>query len=166
MLGGGKYLIAGWDTPLGNGVGLWPAQNREVAKLPLMPRFLWSGISWRGGPAGRAMVRLSNKLFPFLLAVDTAAHRLSTVLEYQPALVPGLCCFRSQWVIFNPSIQSVSRNRRRNIQHMFTSAARRSGGVCPSSCWGNARPSVQDCIPKMCSDCLGIHARKQVGSTN
>lgn len=122
----------------------------------MMPRLLLSGSSWRGGPAGRATAKLSDKLFPFLLTVDAAAHLLSAVLEYQPALAPWLCCFRLQWVIFNPSIQSVSRNRRRNIRHMLTSAPRRCGGVCPSSCWDNPCPSVQDRIRKVCSEWLAI----------
>jgi len=121
-----------------------------------MPRLLWSGSSWRGGPAGRASARLSNKLFPVLLTVDAAAHLLSAVLEYQPVLAPRLCCFRLQRVIFNPSIQSVSRNRRRNIQHMLTSAPRRCGGARPSSCWGNPCPSVHDRVRKVCSQCLGV----------
>lgn len=79
----------------------------------------------------------------------------SAVLEYQPALAPGLSCFRRQWVTFNPSIQNLSRNRRRDIWHMLTSASRRHGGVCPSSCCGNPRP-VHGCIQKVCSEHLSI----------
>lgn len=136
-----------------------------MAKLPLMPRLLLSGSSWRGGPAGRAMARLSNKLFPFLLTVDAAPHQLSAVLEYQPALAPWLCCFRPQWVIFNPSIQSVSRNRRRNIRHMLTSAPRRCGGVYPSSCWGNPCPSVLT-TSERCAQSAWASPHKQVVSTD
>lgn len=88
--------------------------------------------------------------------MDAAAHLLSAVLEYQPALAPWLCCFRPRWVIFNPSIQSVLRNRRRNIRRTLTSGPRRRGRVRPSSCWGNPCPSVRDRIQKVCSECLGI----------
>lgn len=122
-----------------------------------MSLLLLSGSSWRGDPAGRATVRLSKKLFPLLLTADVAAlWQLSAALEYQPALAPGLSCFRRQWVTFNPSIQSLSRNRRRNIRHMLTSAPRRHEGACPSSCCGNPRPSVHDCIQKVCSERLSI----------
>lgn len=69
---------------------------------------------------------------------------------------PRLCCSRPRWVIFNPSIQSVSRNRRRNIRRTLTSGPRRRGRVRPSGCWGNPCPSVRDRIQKVCSECLGI----------
>lgn len=102
-----------------------------------IPGPIWDStwlVPGRAGPAGRARVRLP-KAAPIL----AASQPFSAVLEYQPE--PWLCCSRLQGVVFNPSIQSVSRNRRRSIRHMLPSAPRRAGG-CPSSCWGDPCPSV------------------------
>lgn len=95
----------------------------------VIPGFLLAP-SWEGWPCrqsqGEAPTGCSHSCSARLFSAG-AAHLFSSVLEYQPG--PWLSWLRLQGVIFNPSIQSVSRGRRRSIRHMLTSAPRRAGGV-------------------------------------
>lgn len=55
--------------------------------------------------------------------------------------------------VFNPSIQSVWRDRRRSIRHMLTSAPRRGGRVSQGIL---VLLSSHSHVQKVCSGCLGV----------